>query len=106
MHDFSPFLALLTPTSALFPSHRGLPLTPEGKVPVKLTLPGTSPSGFPGPARQKQPAGARRAIAQSPPESPTGSRRAPFRESAVLDHERVSLRSLLPHPQKHAFVTT
>ena len=41
MHDFSSFLALLTPTSALFPSHRGLPLTPEGKVSVKLTLPGT-----------------------------------------------------------------
>ncbi len=45
----APFLALLTPTSALFPSRRGLPLTPEGKVPVKLTLPGTSPSGFSGP---------------------------------------------------------
>ena len=30
--------------------------TPEGKVPVKLTLPGTSPSVFSGPARQKQPA--------------------------------------------------
>ena len=26
-------------------------LTPEGKMPVKLTLPGTSPSGFTGPAR-------------------------------------------------------
>ncbi len=25
-------------------------LTPEGKMPVKLTLPGTSPSGFTGPA--------------------------------------------------------
>ena len=25
-------------------------LTPEGKVPVKLTLPGTSPSGFTGPS--------------------------------------------------------
>ena len=43
-----------------------------------------------------QPAGGRRAIAQSPPERPTGCRRAPFRESAMLAHERVSLRSLLP----------
>ena len=36
----------LTPWVAPAP---GVAPTPEGKVPVKLTLPGTSPSGFSGP---------------------------------------------------------
>ena len=62
---------------------------------------GEGPKSIFPPSPLLQPAGGRRAIAQSHPERPTGSRRAPFRESAVP--AAVGVPILTPPTAKSAF---